>query len=184
MSFPDGMWTMAVLAPAMCLACWSDYRHRRVPNWLTGSLAIGGLAVGTMSGGWNGLSHAMLGLLTGLALLLGPWLIRAMGAGDVKYMAALGAWLGPATTLWAVVAGGLLGGLMASATILMRRQWSATAANVGTVMWKLTSARRALSDFGSVASLSGVNGVMPYAIPLSVGTFCVCWFQQMGWWVP
>ena len=53
-----------------------------------------------MAGGLPGLGLSLGGWLVGCALFL-PWfLLRGMGAGDVKLLAALGAWLGPRDALW------------------------------------------------------------------------------------
>src|SRR5688572_742077 len=110
-----------VLIPAAGWACWSDFRHHRVPNELNLALAATGLLAQASYFGWHGLSHGLLGMATGFGLLVALWLMHAMGAGDVKYMAALGAWLGPQMTLYAVIAGGLLGGLLALIVIVWRR---------------------------------------------------------------
>lgn len=176
------MTMVAVLVPAMLLACWCDYRAHRVPNWLNGALAVTGLAVHAAWGGWNGLAHSATGLIAGLAPLLVLWMMRGMGAGDVKFMAALGAWLGPTLTLYALAAGGLAGGVMAVAMIAHRGAWRTTTTNLGVLMMKVGSWRTAMSEFASVHEMGRSNGVLPYAIPLSVGTFLVLICDLRGWW--
>lgn len=173
---------IAVLVPAMLIACWNDYRSHRVPNGLNAALALAGLAAHGWLGGLAGLWHSAAGLAVGFGLLFGLWLVRGMGAGDVKFMAALGAWLGPQLTLYAVIAGGLVGGVMALAMILVRGRWRESFFNLGILVTKCSSVRTALSDFGSARSFAGQAGMMPYAIPLTIGTSIVMVGSYTGWW--
>lgn len=176
------IWMLAILAPAMLLASWNDYRTHRVPNWLNAALAAAGIAAQGWVWGWAGVGQALGGMAVGFALLFGLWLMRGMGAGDVKFMAAIGAWLGPQMTLYAVAAGGIVGGILAIAMIIARGKWRETGTNFGVLLTKMSSVRTALSEFGSVGSLAGQAGVMPYAIPLTIGTGLVVLTKYSGWW--
>ena len=94
---PENYWTLAVLVVpiATLYACVVDYRERRVPNWLNGTLAAFGMLAQASYFGWGtGFATALTGMLVGFALLIVPWTMYGMGAGDVKLMAAIGAWLG------------------------------------------------------------------------------------------
>lgn len=171
----------AVLIPAASWACWSDFRRHRVPNALNLALAGMGLVAQACYFGPRGVSTALLGMATGFGLLIVLWLMHAMGAGDVKYMTALGAWLGPQMTLYAVVVGGLLGGVLALIVIVWRRSWTQTSMNLGVLMAKVGSLRSAFSEFGSAASLAQGSVKLPYAIPLSLGTLAVLASNLNGW---
>lgn len=173
---------LAVVVPAALYASWNDLRRHRVPNALNASLAASGIAAQVFWFGGAGLSQAGLGMLVGFGMLFGLWLIQGMGAGDVKFMAALGAWLGPQMTLYAVLAGGILGGVLALGLIAAQRNWREAAANLGVLTIKLSSWRTALGSFGSAQSLGRTTGVMPYAIPLSLGTLGVVLGHYSGWW--
>lgn len=63
--------------------------------------------------GTAGAKTSALGLLVGLGLLFIPWMLGGIGGGDVKLLAALGAWLGPKGVLFATLYAGLVGGVMA-----------------------------------------------------------------------
>ncbi len=89
---PPGTLTPFLLAIVMAVG---DWRSRRIPNFLTFGGALAGIVFQTAVMGWAGLFQALTGLLLGLGLLLLPYILGGMGAGDVKALAALGAWLGP-----------------------------------------------------------------------------------------
>ena len=92
---------------------WGDLRTRRIPNYLTLGTAVAGLAFNFMSQGISGLADGFLGMILGFACLILPYLWGGMGAGDVKALAALGAWLGPKLTVFLFCYMGITGGLMA-----------------------------------------------------------------------
>ena len=92
---------------------WGDLRTRRIPNYLTLGTAVAGLAYNFMSQGLPGLANGLLGMLLGFAFLVLPYLWGGMGAGDVKAMAALGAWLGPKLTVFLFCYMGIAGGVIA-----------------------------------------------------------------------
>jgi prepilin peptidase CpaA len=92
----------AALLGASAWAVREDLLAHRIPNRLTGSLLCLGCLLQFAFGGWSALGQAALGALVGLGMLLPLYLLRAMGAGDVKLLAAIGALLGPR---WALVAG-------------------------------------------------------------------------------
>ena len=92
---------------------WGDVRTQRIPNYLTLSAALGGLVFQGIFQGWGGLLNGGAGLLLGFGLLILPYALGGMGAGDVKALAALGAWLGPTLTLYLFCYMALVGGVLA-----------------------------------------------------------------------
>lgn len=104
----------------------SDARQRRIPNALTVGGAALALVVGFSSDGRAGLVEAVEGLGAGLALLGVPFALRIVGGGDVKFLMALGAFLGPQRTLeafiWATAAGGLCAAVMLGVSPRARAQ--------------------------------------------------------------
>jgi prepilin peptidase CpaA len=92
---------------------WGDLKSRRIPNYLTLGTAVTGLAFNFISGGLHGLTDGFLGMLLGFAFLILPYLWGGMGAGDVKALAALGAWLGPQLTVFLFCYMGIAGGVIA-----------------------------------------------------------------------
>ncbi len=88
-----GVWMLATIPAAV--AGWTDWRSRRIPNWLTVPALFVGIAVNTLALGWAGAKEALLGAGLGLGLLLPFVLLRSLGGGDWKLVGALGAFLGP-----------------------------------------------------------------------------------------
>jgi prepilin peptidase CpaA len=108
------------------VSAYVDIKTRRVPNPLTMSIAVLGVALAATGLSGVGTSNALLGFAVGLVFMLPGFLIGATGGGDVKLFAALGTMLGPRAIgfafLYAVVAGGLL----ALAIALQRRRFRET----------------------------------------------------------
>jgi len=95
------------------VACTVDTFKSKIPNILNASLAVAGLVLFFHNDGWNGLLVSLTGLALGIGLLIVPWLMGGMGAGDVKALGALGALLGPYPLLQVFIYMGLIGGAMA-----------------------------------------------------------------------
>ena len=96
-----------------------DVRTRRLPNWFTVPVLIGGLLFHVVTGGMAGLLTALGGFATGFGILLVLWLIGGGGGGDVKLMGALGAWLGATSTVAVVVLSAGLAAAFSIAVILV-----------------------------------------------------------------
>ncbi len=92
---------------------WGDLKTRRIPNYLTLGIAVAGLVFNLIFHGWQGLLGGFLGMLMGFGFLILPYIWGGMGAGDVKALAALGAWLGPWGTIFLFCYMGIAGGFMA-----------------------------------------------------------------------
>ncbi len=80
----------------LTLACIADLRTRRIPNVLTFSAAVIAVLFHAATGGWAAVGSSVSGWLLGVHLFFPMFALRGMGAGDVKLLAAVGAWLGPA----------------------------------------------------------------------------------------
>lgn len=106
------MSNVAVLGGLLLAAVVFDLLSRRIPNWLTLSGAVAGVALGVSPGG-IGIVQSAGGLALGLALFLPLYALRAMGAADVKLMAAVGSLLGLSGTFAAAVYALAIGGLIA-----------------------------------------------------------------------
>lgn len=185
MSFilPEDYWTLAaiVVPVATVYASVVDYRERRVPNRLNGLLAVMGIAARFAYAGWSGVGSSCAGLAVGLGMLILPWAIHAMGAGDVKLMAAVGTWLGPWLTFLACVTGMVIGGVIALVMILISGNWAQARDNLGVILAKCTRLDTAFSEFGSIKSFGTATTLLPYGIPLTIGSLIVLCGRVLGW---
>lgn len=111
---------VAITVTWAALAAIWDLRTQRIPNWMTFPAALLGLAINAALGGLSGLGQSALGILLGLALLIVPFALGGMGAGDVKMLAAVGAFGGPAFVWRTFLMGSVAGGLISIGFILLR----------------------------------------------------------------
>ena len=123
-----GQWIPALLVAL--IAGILDWRYRRIPNWLTVSGAVAGIALNTILYRWPGLKMAALGLALGLALLLPFVLIRSLGAGDWKLAGALGACLGPSQLMSVLIGTILVAGVMALIVVIAKGRLKQTLSNI------------------------------------------------------
>jgi prepilin peptidase CpaA len=123
---PSEAIALTIVSAGTGLAAVIDLRTRRIPNALTGALAVIGVGIAAAKLGPIGLGGALLGCALGLAFMLPGHLFGATGAGDVKLFAAAGALLGPATTVQAFLYTALVGGVLAVAIAIRRRRLGQT----------------------------------------------------------
>jgi len=181
---PEGFWwaTSTILVPATLLASWIDYSQRRVPNWLNAAIALAGFVAQGYYFGGEGIRAAALGLAAGFSLLIVPWLMHGMGAGDVKLMAAIGAWFGPWLTLLAFSLGVIIGGVIAAVMIVSAGKIRPACANLATIMHKMKSRDRIFSEYGSAKSFGNTSALLPYGVPLTIGSWIVWFGNGHGLW--
>jgi prepilin peptidase CpaA len=115
----------------------TDWRSRRIPNWLTVPGAAMGLAINVGAFGWLGLKSSLLGMGLGLLILLPFVAIRALGAGDWKLAGAIGAFLGPSQLLLVLAMSVLIAGVMALALVIYKRRLWKTIRNIGVILVRL-----------------------------------------------
>ena len=107
------LWVAMPVIVLVAMATRADVRTRKIPNVLTGPAFLLGILVHLVLHGTAGAGNALLGAVVAGAILLPGWLMRYTGAGDVKLMAAVGAWLGYPGGLAAAIASLIAGGLIA-----------------------------------------------------------------------
>ncbi len=112
------------------IAALLDWHYRRIPNALILIMAISGLFWQGMHQGLEGAGTSFLGLGTGLLLLYIPFALGGVGGGDVKLLAAIGAWAGPAMTVQIFLAAAVAGGIYSLFEITRQRAWRPIAAGM------------------------------------------------------
>ncbi len=131
---------LALLAVAIA-GGWTDLRNRRIPNWLNLSGVILGVGLNTFFLHEQGFRIATGGLGLALVVYLPLYMIRAMGAGDVKFMAAVGAFVGPENWLGVFLVTAILGGVASLCLIAARNRLQVTLSNVSTIANELLHCR-------------------------------------------
>lgn len=160
----------------LALAAWIDWKERRVPNWLTFTALGFGIAYHSIVSGFAGTSAAFVGAAAGLGTLIVPWALRGMGAGDVKLMAAVGAWVGAATTLYAFVWIAVIGGIMGMYSIVKSNQLKermAVAVIAGKNLIHLNDLDKGVSKDAPAKIL------LPYGVPIAFGFYAYFIFEGL-----
>lgn len=154
-------------------ACVVDVRTARIPNALTAASVAAALVAHSVLPAGHGLSAAVGGALTGLAVFLPIFALGGLGGGDVKLMAALGAWLGWERSVWMALYTAIAGGVLALAWAFsqgyLRRAFSNLRA-LGT-LW-LVAGVRPMPDLTLEA---GRGPRLPYAVPILAGVLLTIW---------
>jgi prepilin peptidase CpaA len=158
-----------------CVACVTDLRTRRIPNLLTFGSALAGMLYHFATGGVEGLGHAALGWLLAVIVFLLPFALGGLGGGDVKLLAALGAWLGPADALWLLLYTGVAGGLMAIGVALIYGYLGTALKNIKLLLchWRVAGIQ-ALPEI----TLEGSRAPkLAYAFPILMGLVATVWLR-------
>lgn len=163
---------VAVLVALLVTAAVIDVRTYRIPNWLTVGGMVFGLIYNTAAAAtWtDGLLGAAAGLGVGLLVLLPVYVLRVMGAGDVKLMAMVGAFVGFPDILHAVLFSLIVGGIAAVGFALHRRAFRKMSENVFDIVQSMAFA--AMVGNRPTPALSGRAsiGKLPYGVSVAVGT--------------
>jgi len=151
------------LALVTIIAGATDIRTRRIPNSLVLAGLFLGLGMNWFLYGTAGLTQAAKGMGLALLIYFPLFALRAMGAGDAKLMAAVGAIVGPGNWLGIFFATALLGGIVGLLVVLMRKRLSATLFNVAYIVRELLAFRapyltRAELEAGHEKSISLPHG--------------------------
>ena len=170
-------WPVWFVTIALVVAAWIDGKQLKVPNWLTFPFIISGWIYSVAYFGWEGIGLSLLGTVIGLALLLPAYAIGGMGAGDVKMMAAVGAWIYVVDTVYAFCVSVIVGAIIAVVMIMTsgqaKKHWNQLvyiANEIMTVRNPETLAKIAAERKPSMR-------LLPYGIPLAIGT--VMYFAWM-----
>jgi prepilin peptidase CpaA len=159
------------------VAGWTDYRSRRIPNWLTVPGLAVGIGINVAAAGWGGLRTSLLGAGLGLLLLLPFVLLRSLGAGDWKLAGALGAFVGASVLLNLLVGSVFVAGIMAVALVIYKRRVRQTVRNIGHLLVSLSTFRLP----GSEVSLDNPQSLrVPYGVALAVTVVVYGIARQLG----
>ena len=171
-------WHVWLVTVVLVVAAVIDGRQLKVPNWITFPMIISGWVYSTVAFGWAGLGWSMLGTVVGLALLMPAYAIGGMGAGDVKLLGGVGAWVWPLATFYAFCVSAIIGGILAVAMVMARGVWE----KHRTQFWMILNEIMVLRNPDQLATIAAERKssmmLLPYGIPIAIGS--IAYFAWAG----
>lgn len=177
---------MLVLAVFLLPAVASDIRKHHIPNRVALTGALAGLLINSLFPafasplqevpGMLGWQESVEGWLLGLALFLPLYLMRTMGAGDVKLLAMVGAFVGPVEILGVALATMLIGGVLAVVVVICQGMLGRFIANLRLAAWTAV-ARVAAGQMPDGRDLPESVGKLPYGVAIGAGTIAYLYYR-------
>jgi len=155
-----------LLVVVLSIAVFFDYNERRIPNILLASGLILALLLHAWTGGSADVLSALKGLGTGLALLIIPFVLGGMGAGDVKLLGFIGACQGSIFALNTFLWMAIWGGIIAVIILAMQRQFGAAFKRLRRGVFLAGIGMANLTD---MVHKDEFSMYYPYAIPIALG---------------
>ncbi|MEW4490842.1 prepilin peptidase [Thalassoglobus sp. JC818] len=163
-------WHVKLVCVILIVAAYIDGKQLKVPNWITFPMVFTGLAYSAWVGGIDGLGAGLWGMTVGLLTLLPLYAVGGMGAGDVKLMAGIGAWLGATVTWHVFIATVVVGAVMAIIMVLWKRAWDKHYGNFLMIIMEFLTVKdpRKLSEIAAERKPRML--LLPYGIPICIGS--------------
>jgi prepilin peptidase CpaA len=152
------------------LAAVTDLRERRIPNWLTFTMILSGIAVNVGSLGPTTSMQSLLGFAAGFVLMFVQFALGALRGGDVKLMAGIGAWLGPEAVFKVFILQALVGAVIVLAQAIAQRRGRILVRNSAVLAMNLAH----VGDVGvdhvreTGQNSRSVDRPLPYAVPVLI----------------
>lgn len=166
-------WHVWVVTITLIVAAVIDGLQLKVPNWITYPMIISGwIFSATLSAypGWEGLGYSMIGTIVGLALLMPAYAIGGMGAGDVKLLAGVGAWMWGTITFYAFAVSTIVGAVIAVGMVLWTKSWD----KHKNQFWGIVNEITTIKDPEKLAAIAAERKprmfLLPYGIPIAIGS--------------
>lgn len=162
---------LLMAAPVLGLLVWAavvDLRSRRIPNWLTFSLVLSGIAQSFMHGALTTPGMSLVGFAVGFGLPFTLFFLNAVGGGDVKLLAGLGAWFGPVAVFQIFVLEALLGAILVIAQATATGRMKVLLRNSAVLAVNLAHVKDVGLDHVKATGVSSrsIDRPIPYAVPV------------------
>jgi prepilin peptidase CpaA len=171
-------WSFLMVAPLMAMlfiAAVLDWRHRRIPNWLTFLMTLSGIAGSFLAGHVASPGQAMLGMLVGFAIPFVLFAMGALGGGDVKLLAGTGAWLGPIIVVKIFLAAAVVGMVIVLIQSAKQKRLSVLFRNSAVLGVSLINIESigadAVCETGKACR--SIERPLPYAVPVLIAAIIV-----------
>jgi len=166
----DVLFLNTVLIFMLLISLYTDIVERKIYNWTTIPAAVLGVILNFLADGAPGLKTSLMGLLTGLAVFLLPFLLGGMGAGDVKLMGAIGALKGPFFVFQVALYSAVAGGIIALAVLVYQRELGAALKRIRTAFILLFSGSFCCRGLQNQLEVTDAGrSSFPYALAIASG---------------
>ena len=164
------MLSLAPLTAMLAVAAFIDWRQRRIPNWLTVVMMASGLAGSLLPGNVIPPSTAFIGLLVGFAIPFVLFVMGALGGGDVKLLAGVGAWLGPIGVIKIFLIECIVGMIIVIVQSIRQKRLSVLVRNSAVLTVNLVNIDTIGADavYETGKACRSVERPLPYAVPVLI----------------
>jgi prepilin peptidase CpaA len=177
-------WPIWLVSIVLIVAAVIDGWKLKVPNWITFPLIISGWIYSAVAAGaqdmlwYEGLGWSLFGTFVGLGLLLPAYAIGGMGAGDVKLLAGVGAWVHGRHTFYAFCISAVVGAVIAVGMMIYRRALKKHLSQIWMIVGEITTIQSPTELATIAAERKSSMLLLPYGIPIAIGT--IAYFVWMG----
>jgi prepilin peptidase CpaA len=177
-------WPYWIVSITLIVAAVIDGIKLKVPNWITFPMIVSGWLYSAISYSvagelwYIGLAWSIAGTALGLALLLPAYAVGGMGAGDVKLLAGIGAWVHCGNTLIAFCVTVIVGAIIAVGQIAWNRGFAKHFRQMVFISNEILTIRNPEALSQIAAQRKSSMCLLPYGIPICIGT--IGYFAWMG----
>lgn len=172
-------WHIWFVSFVLIVAAVIDGWALKVPNWITFPMIATGWIYSYVAGGASGLGWSVLGSFFGLALLYGIYMVGGMGAGDVKLLAGIGAWVHCEHTWNIFATTAIVGGVMAVIMVAYSGRWKKHFQQFNMLIGEFVEVRDPEALFQRAAERKPKMYLLPYGIPMTIAALGYFAFQGM-----
>ena len=163
-----------VLASVLIICTVTDLLYQKIYNLVLIPALLFALAYNLYISGWMGLSQSLLGLMIGLLILIVPFALGGIGAGDVKLLGFIGALKGAVFVIYSAIGMGLAGGIIALGIWFYRFGVIDTIAGILKGIWMMIRSGFTIFPF----RLHNEKIVMPYGLAIALGAAGAWWWMR------
>lgn len=183
-------WPVWLVTITLVVAAVIDGIQLKVPNWITFPMILSGWIYSGFAFGLEGVGLAVLGAVVGLLLLLPAYAIGGMGAGDVKLLAGVGAWMyvmqeatmtivHPAVAMmYAFAISAIIGAILAVAMVVWNKALAKHTAQFWLILNEILAVKSPTALSEIAAERKSRMMLLPYGIPIAIGT--IAYFAWTG----
>lgn len=170
------MWGNILLIILLLICVITDLRERKIYNKVLLPFLILAFGLHLFTDGWSGLTASAVGLLVGLAILIIPYFMGGMGAGDVKLLAVIGAIKGISFVLMTSLYMALVGGIIALFIFLFRK---GVGSRIKQTIYFLSCLKQGVK-IPFVIDKEALSATYPYGVAIAAGALCEIWLTTGG----